>query len=200
MVGIGAVTVLAILAVGTAITVVVLLYYVFEYLRGRAETEWELGISYLVKEKGYNRGISLFHKLTEDRKRNGMVITRTFPDKISKSEMLDDINILWLSREESPYSIDPTSLAKLTHLIRDFIRERESAVVFLDGLEYLIMHNGFETTLRFLQALNDLIILNNATLIIPLDPSSLSVKQLSLLEKEMEVHRLSMNVLRLFGD
>lgn len=200
MVGISAVTVLVILAVGAAIMVAALLYNVFRYSRTREDMEWELGISYLVKEKGYSRGLSLFRKLTETRRGSGMVITRTFPDKIRKNEMLDDVNILWLSREESPYSIDPTSLAKLTHLIRDFIKERESAVVFLDGLEYLIMHNGFETTLRFLQALNDLIILNNATLIIPLDPSSLSVKQLSLLEKEMEVHRLSMSILRLFGE
>ncbi|MBU7014414.1 MAG: DUF835 domain-containing protein [Theionarchaea archaeon] len=200
MVSTGAVTVLAILAVGTAITVVILLYNVFRYSKSLKATEWELGISYLVKEKGYVRGLSLFHKLSEGRKGCGMVITRTFPDKMQKNEMPEDVDILWLSREESPYSIDPNSLAKLTHLIRDFIRDRECAVVFLDGLEYLIMHNGFETTLRFLQALNDLIILNNATLIIPLDPSSLSVKQLSLLEKEMEVHRLSMSILRLFGE
>jgi hypothetical protein len=200
MVGVSAVTVLVILAVGAAIMVAALLYNVFRYSRTREDMEWELGISYLVKEKGYSRGLSLFRKLTEPRKGSGMVITRTFPDKMRKNEMLDDVNILWLSREESPYSIDPTSLAKLTHLIRDFIKERESAVVLLDGLEYLIMHNGFETALRFLQALNDLIILNNATLIIPLDPSSLSVKQLSLLEKEMEVHRLSMSILRLFGE
>jgi hypothetical protein len=200
MVGISAVTVLVILAVGAAIMVAALLYNVFRYSRTREDMEWELGISYLVKEKGYSRGLSLFRKLTETRRGSGMVITRTFPDKMRKNEMLDDVNILWLSREESSYSVDPTSLAKLTHLIRDFIKERESAVVLLDGLEYLIMHNGFETALRFLQALNDLIILNNATLIIPLDPSSLSVKQLSLLEKEMEVHRLSMSILRLFGE
>ncbi|MGC1119498.1 MAG: DUF835 domain-containing protein [Candidatus Methanofastidiosia archaeon] len=200
MVSTGAVTVLVILAVGTAIMVAALLYNVFRYSKSREDMEWEMGISYLVKEKGYSRGLSLFRKLTENRRGSGMVITRTFPDKMRKNEMLDDVNILWLSREESAHSIDPTSLAKLTHLIRDFIKERESAVVFLDGLEYLIMHNGFETTLRFLQALNDLIILNNATLVIPLDPSSLSVKQLSLLEKEMEVHRLSMSILRLFGE
>ncbi|MBU7023826.1 MAG: DUF835 domain-containing protein [Theionarchaea archaeon] len=200
MVGVSAVTVLVILAVGAAIMVAALLYNVFRYSRTREDMEWELGISYLVKEKGYGKGLSLFRKLTETRRESGMVITRTFPDKMRKNEMLEDVNVLWLSREESPYSIDPTSLAKLTHLIRDFIKEKESAVVLLDGLEYLIMHNGFETALRFIQALNDLIILNNATLIIPLDPSSLSVKQLSLLEKEMEVHRLSMSILRLFGE
>ena len=85
-------------------------------------------------------------------------------------------------------------------MVKEFIEERKEAIILLDGLEYLILQNGFETSLRFIQALNDLVILNKATLIVPVNPASLSVKELSLLEKEMETHRLSYNILRFFGE
>jgi hypothetical protein len=195
-----ALTFLIVLAIGTIIAVAASLLFLFSYSKTQEGMKWELGVSYLVKEKGSNRGFSLFNKLIENDSNNGMVIARTFPKKIQEIENLENIPVWWLSREESPESIDPLSLSKIIHLIKEFIQGRETAVVLLDGLEYLIMQNGFETTLRFIQALNDLIILNKATLIVPVDPSSLSVKQLSLLEKEMETHRLSMNILRLFGE
>jgi hypothetical protein len=162
--------------------------------------DWELGVSYLVKERGQNRGLTLFQKLLQERKVRGLIISRTFPDKIPQVDSRESINMLWLTRENSPDSIDPLSLAKLTHKVKEFIQEEEGGIVLLDGLEYLILQNDFETTLRFIQALNDLIILNKATLIVPVDTSALSVKELSLLEKEMETHRLSMNILRFFGE
>ncbi len=195
----GAVAVLFILAVGTTIAVAAALLSLYTYSRRRDAIDWELGTSYLVKEKGSNRGFALFHKLVGETER-GMVITRTFPEKIRSTEHLTNSSIWWLSREESEQSINPTSLAKLTHVVKEFIEERKEAIVLLDGLEYLILQNGFETALRFIQALNDLVILNKATLIVPVDPASLSVKELSLLEKEMETHRLSMNILRFFGE
>ena len=196
----GAITVFIILVSGTTIAVAVVLRFLFRYFKRAEDVGWELGVSYLVKEKGFNKRFLLFQKLIASKDDSGMVITRTFPGKIRKNRGFEAMPIWWLSREESPNSIDPLSLAKLTHVIQDFIQNKEEAVILLDGLEYLILQNNFETTLRFLQALNDLVILNRATLIVPVDPSSLSEKQLSLLEKEMETHRLSMSILRFFGE
>ena len=195
-----ATTVLIILAVGVVVAITIALSFLLRYSRRFDGIDWELGVSYLVKERGTNRGFTLFQKLVNERKTKGMVISRTFPDKLRQSEPIESSEIWWLTREKSPDSIDPLSLAKLTHLIKEFIQKEDGGVILLDGLEYLILQNDFETTLRFIQALNDLIILNKATLIVPIDPSSLSIKQLSLLEKEMETQRLSMNILRFFGE
>ncbi|MGD2250285.1 MAG: DUF835 domain-containing protein [Candidatus Methanofastidiosia archaeon] len=200
MPGISAVIVLLILGAGVICAVAVVLFLIFIYTRKQDPAEWDMGVSYLVKEKGNERGLQLFRKLLKDRDTEGMIISRTFPEKLQKERRLPPVNMWWLSREEDQNSINPTSLAKLSHIIRDFIKAHDGAIVFLDGVEYLMMHNGFETSLRFLQALNDLIVLENAILILPVDPSSLSLKQISLLEKEMEIHRLSINVLRLFGE
>ncbi|MBU7043289.1 MAG: DUF835 domain-containing protein [Theionarchaea archaeon] len=195
-----ATTVLIILAVGIVVAVTIALSFLLRFSRQMDGFDWELGVSYLVKERGTNRGLTLFQKLLQERNVKGMIISRTFPDKLRQNEMMKSVKMLWLTREESPEGIDPLSLAKLTHVIKEFIQEQEGGIVLLDGLEYLILQNDYETTLRFIQALNDLIILNKATLIVPVDSSALSVKQLSLLEKEMETHRLSMNILRFFGE
>ncbi len=195
-----ATTVLVILAAGTIIATAAALQFLLRYSRKLEDADWELGVSYLVKEKGAERGTALFQRLLEDRDGNGIVITRTFPEKLQRSENFKNAPIWWLSREESPQSIDPLSLAKLTHVVQDFMRSNKNPVILLDGLEYLILQNDFETVLRFIQSLNDLVTLSKATLIVPVDPSSLSVKELSLLEKEMEIHRLSMSILRFFGD
>lgn len=200
MPGVSAVTVLMILAVGVICAVAIVLFLIFIYTRKQIPTEWEMGVSYLVKEKGNEGGLQLFRKLLKERNSKGMIITRTFPDKLQKERRFPKATIWWLSREDNKQSINPTSLAKINHIIRDFIKNQRGGIVFLDGVEYLMMHNGFETTLRFLQALNDLIVLENAILVIPVDPSSLSVKQISLLEKEMEIHRLSINILKMFGE
>jgi two-component system cell cycle response regulator len=195
-----ATTVLIILAVGIVVAVTIALSILMRYSRRMDGFDWELGVSYLVKERGQNRGLTLFQKLLQEREVQGLIISRTFPDKIPQMNSLESVKMLWLTRENSADSIDPLSLAKLTHVVKEFIQKEEGGIVLLDGLEYLILHNDYETTLRFIQALNDLIILNKATLIVPVDTSALSVKELSLLEKEMETHRLSMNILKFFGE
>jgi MFS superfamily sulfate permease-like transporter len=195
-----ATTVLIILTVGIVVAVTIALSFLLRYSRRMDGLDWELGVSYLVKERGTNRGFTLFQRLIKERKTKGMIISRTFPDKLRQNGSINSAVILWLTREKSPDGIDPLSLAKLTHVIKEFIQKEGGGIVLIDGLEYLILQNDYETTLRFIQALNDLIILNKATLIVPVDPSALSVKQLSLLEKEMETQRLSMNILRFFGE
>lgn len=197
---VNAMTVLVVLAAGIIAAVAVMLFLFYRSSRPPTEREGELGVSYLIKERGSKRGMSLFLRLVESRRDHGMVVTRTFPETFQKNGAFGSVSIWWLSGEERPDSIDPLSLAKLTHIVNEFIMKKEDAVILIDGLEYLILQNGFETALRFLQALNDLVILHRATLIIPVDPSSLSVKQLSLLEKELEVHRLAISVTQFFGD
>ncbi len=196
----GAITVLVIIALGTTVAVATVLLSFFRRYKSVGHIDLDLGVSYLVKQKGSNRRYTLFERFIEGKKDSGMIISRTFPGKIRQNKFFESLPVWWLSREESPHSIDPLSLAKLTHVVQEFVRSRNEAIILLDGLEYLIMQNSFETTLRFIQALNDLVILNKAMLIVPVDPSSLSEKQLSLLEKEMETHRLSMSVLQFFGD
>jgi archaellum biogenesis ATPase FlaH len=127
-----------------------------------------------------------------------MVISRTFPDKIRQKYRMGNDTFLWLSREKTEGSIDPSDLEKLEYFVQEFVSENEKAIVLLDGIEYIALQNTFESTLKFLQSLNDRIVLSRATLIIPLNPAVLDKKQLSLLERELEILQVDYRLSRFF--
>jgi hypothetical protein len=60
-------------------------------------------------------------------------------------------------------------------------------VVFLDGIEYLIVANGFSPVLRFLKDVQDWIILNKAVFLLPINPLALNPREMAILERTMEV-------------
>jgi tetratricopeptide (TPR) repeat protein len=72
-------------------------------------------------------------------------------------------------------------------VIKDFVTEHKDCVVLLDGLEYLILQNNFENVLKFVELLKDDIALNDAVLLLPIDPATLDTKQMALLERYMRV-------------
>jgi len=157
-----------------------------------------LGTSYVLKTKDAKKAYDTYIRLTKDRVQKGMVISRVFPERLSQKYTLDNTTFLWLSYEKTENSIDPSDLDKLEFLIHEFVSSRKGAVILLDGVEYLILQNSFENTLKFLQSLNDQIILNGAALVMPLDPASLEKKELSLLERELETYQVDYRLMRFF--
>ncbi|ASJ03379.1 hypothetical protein A3L09_08965 [Thermococcus profundus] len=94
------------------------------------------------------------------------------------------IPYLWLSKVEGENAIDPLRLpAILHHLIQNADRD---TVMIIDGLEYLILENGFDPVVRFLTTLKDNILLKGATLIVVVDPKTLDPSQLALLKREFK--------------
>lgn len=158
----------------------------------------DFGTSYVLKTKDTRKAYETFQELREKHSRAGMVVSRVFPDRLCKRYGLEDTAFLWLSYEKTENSIDPSDLEKLEFLIHDFISSHEGSVVLLDGVEYLILQNSFESALKFLQSLNDRIILNAAALIIPLDPASVEKKELSLLERELDTYQIDYRLMRFF--
>ncbi|MBU7023517.1 MAG: DUF835 domain-containing protein [Theionarchaea archaeon] len=183
-----------------AIAAVVAVLLVLQYMKRRESLRFtdDLGASYIVKTKDTKKGFEAYEKIRERQSSPGMVISRTFPDKIRQKYGMDDDIFLWLSREKTEGSIDPSDLEKLEYFVQEFVSENERAVVLLDGIEYIALQNTFESTLKFLQSLNDRIILSRATLIIPLNPVVLDKKQLSLLERELEILQVDYRLSRFF--
>jgi hypothetical protein len=183
-----------------AIAAVVAVLWVLQYMKRRESLRFtdDLGASYIVKTKDTKKGFEAYEKIRERQSSPGMVISRTFPDKIRQKYGMDKDTFLWLSREKTEGSIDPSDLEKLEYFVQEFVSENEKAVVLLDGIEYIALQNTFESTLKFLQSLNDRIILSRATLIIPLNPAVLDKKQLSLLERELEILQVDYRLSRFF--
>ena len=56
----------------------------------------------------------------------------------------------------------------------------------ISGLEYLIVQNNYHSALKFLQLVRDQVAIYDSILIATISPSTLSEKDLKLIEREME--------------
>lgn len=139
--------------------------------------------AYLVLEKKPEKSFKIFVDLVTHGI-SGFIVSREYPEKLKEKYKLQKTPMLWLSRMEVKDAINPDDLPKLSYIIEDFTRKSVESVILLDGLEYLIIHTGFETVLKYLHELRDIVILNNSWLIIPVNKETLSSKEFGMLERE----------------
>ena len=140
--------------------------------------------TYLVKEAQPGEAYVLFKSGLVGGKK-GMCVTRVFPQKVREQYELSELPIIWLSNIGKEDSVRPKDLEKLSLLLEQFLT-KESGLVLLDGIEYLITNNNFLTVLRLVQSLRDQIAVNKATLLLSVNPSTLDSHQLNLLEREVD--------------
>jgi archaellum biogenesis ATPase FlaH len=76
----------------------------------------------------------------------------------------------------------PPSHERLFHTITQFVNSAAKPVVLLDGLEYIVTHTEFSKTIKFVDAIKDLITVKQGILILPLSAKAYSKKELSLLK------------------
>ncbi|WP_157726709.1 DUF835 domain-containing protein [Thermococcus sp. P6] len=91
---------------------------------------------------------------------------------------------IWLTNMDHPRAISPTSLAPLLHAVKN--SADDNTFVILDGLHYLIVQNGFESTLKFLLSLKDILLQKGAGIMLIVDPGTLEKRQLAILEREFK--------------
>ncbi|MEM2901093.1 MAG: DUF835 domain-containing protein, partial [Thermoplasmata archaeon] len=169
------------------------------------------GRSYLVKGDNLDRSFGLFNEMLK-RGSNGLCITRTYPQVLKDKYKIENAQIVWLTQTEAETNrtsmpepmgvfsvglagdayqsddrITPTNIVRLTSVIKGFVDKYENSTVILEGIEYLIVQNDFKTILKFIQLLNEYIVVKKSRLIVPVDPSTMDVKELKLLEKEMTI-------------
>ncbi|MDH7509364.1 MAG: DUF835 domain-containing protein [Methanomassiliicoccales archaeon] len=116
----------------------------------------------------------------------GLLITRTYPDVIRERYGIIDTPVIWLASQPGPDKIDPTNLSIMQHLIGEFLRKSENAIVMIDGVEYIISNNPIDRVLTSLLSIRDDIIMMKSALVLPLDPDVLEERHLSILEREFE--------------
>lgn len=147
------------------------------------------GKTYLINEEKPIKSNEIFLDLVTHGI-SGLYLTRQNPEQIRKAYELERTPIIWLTREKTDErSIEPTDLVELSHTMKEFMRDSGESVIMLDGIEYLIVQNGYKEILQFVQSLKDSISLSHSRLIIPLDPSTIDNQQLHLLRREMIVLR-----------
>ena len=147
------------------------------------------GKSFILYENKYGKSFEIFKDLVTHNI-SGLAITRTPPESLKKAYDLEKTPFIWLSKIEGANAISPIYLNSLMNLITDFINKGKDSIVILEGLEYLILQNNFDIVLKFLQALKDLVLIENSRLIIPLNKEAFNQKELAQIEKELDVLKL----------
>jgi hypothetical protein len=143
------------------------------------------GFSYLIEEDRSDKCFIIFQKLV-DRDYSGLCITRTNPKLIKKKYSVDQSEMLWLTDRES--TVEPTitpSLENMIYVAEEFIDSNDNPILLLDGLEYLISNNTFNSVLRFIRRLLDKISETDAILLIGVSQLAIKEQELKLLEKEL---------------
>ncbi|MCJ7607929.1 MAG: DUF835 domain-containing protein [Thermoplasmata archaeon] len=148
------------------------------------------GWSYVVKEERPDKAFSLFTSLLA-KGVPGLCISRTHPDVLKQKHGFV-ATTLWLTKTEAGSSkkksleyVSPNNLAHLASSVREFLLKSDGGAVVIEGLEYLNTQNDFKSVLKFIQLLNEQVVLDKGYLLIPVDDSTMDPRDFSLIEREM---------------
>ena len=142
-----------------------------------------LGGSYVLFEEMPEEGFTIFKSLVSEGCK-GLVVTRSYPEKLVLRHKLKDVEVFWLSRSKNVGSFSPTELGTILGEIKDFMQRNPKTVILLDGIEYLCVQNDFPRVLKFLSSLSDEVSLKKGRFIISVSPGTLNPEERALLARE----------------
>lgn len=148
--------------------------------------EFKLGNVYLVEERRPRLSFDMFEQGLSTGC-CGMVVSRELPKRLQGEHNLGSSRIVWLTNLVGDGRINPTAIGILMSQVRSFIEGHPRTIVLIDGLEYLISLNTYDRMLQFMHQLRDVVMTNDAALVVPVDPRTLSERELALLERSLEV-------------
>jgi hypothetical protein len=150
------------------------------------------GWSYVIREERPDRSFAMFSRLLSSGG-SGLCISRTHPDILMQKYSFQ-AHSLWLTKTESPQGrkaaaeleyVSPNNLAHLASAVREFLSKEEKGVVIIEGLEYLNTQNDFKSVLKFIQLINEQVVLDKGYLLVPVDRATMDPREFSLIEREM---------------
>ena len=147
----------------------------------------ESGFNYLLEEPQPKRSFEFFKaKVAQGAK--GLCISTSYPKKIIEEYGLHGSTVYWLSELEfDNQSLHPRRLDfEVTRAIQNFVKSNPSSVLIIDGVEFLILINGFERVMTFIKKMNDIMSATASTLITSINPSAFSEEKLSIIEREFD--------------
>jgi Protein of unknown function (DUF835) len=121
----------------------------------------------------------------------GFCISRLHPTKVRRRLGSTEARLGWLAEAPGTDHFSANAMASLVKAIQQFVQEHQSSgLILVDGLEYVILHNGFQPTLlAFVEHLNEFIMGTQAIVLIALRPQTLDPRELALLERNLQVLR-----------
>lgn len=145
----------------------------------------EPGVSYLIEEDRPDKGFKMLEDMLKKESQVYM-ISRLNPNRVLKQYSLEGAEMYWLTgRDSQEQETVRPNLESITYKLEQIIDEGK--VILLDGVEYLISNTGFDATIQFLRHMIDIVSETDTVFLITVSPSALKERQISILEREMEV-------------
>ena len=143
------------------------------------------GAIYLVKERKPSLSYRLFEKAVGSGL-PGLCVTRQHPTRLKEDLNIPNTKLLWLSQTPGKGHHNPTDIGALATLISSFIEKYRKSVCLIDGLEYLVINNGFQQVLKFTELINEQVMQSESMIFIPISQNAFSDKEMALLERNVE--------------
>lgn len=146
----------------------------------------ENGYSYIIDNADFKTGYDAFSCFVKSGY-HGLCISRMNPDHIRKSYDLYKTPLIWLTKNQNSTDpvIEPSEIFKIPPTITNFIDKVENGLIFIDGLEYLILENDFRSIIKLIEQINDSIMASSSKLIIQIDPHTMEQKEYHLFKRWM---------------
>src|SRR6266480_329970 len=146
------------------------------------------GVCYLLEDETSDTAYRLLLRLLPEQEA-GFCISRMHPEKVRTRFGPASIRIGWLAEVPGEDHFSANAMASVAKAIQQFIQEHgSSGIVLIDGLEYVILHNGFQPTLlAFVEHLNEFTMGTQAIVLIAFRPQTLDPRELALLERNLQV-------------
>jgi len=162
-----------------------------EGARARAmDAEVDRGTVYLLRTSEAAKLLEFFNRLRRGGAfaDKGLVVSRSHPDRLKERHQTGDGDYVWLTSNsvDGVVCAAPTAISLVHMKIVDFFKRHPNGVVALDGAEYLITNNTFETFLRFVHSVHDRVMVTQGVLLIAVDPHAVGEREMHLLAKECQ--------------
>ena len=146
------------------------------------------GACYILEDDNADTAYRLFSRLVPEMNA-GFCVSRLHPAKVRTRLGPLDVRVGWLAEVPGSDHFSANAMASLAKTIQQFVQEHgSSGVVLIDGLEYVIVHNGFQPTLlAFVEHLNEFVMITQAIVLIAFRPQTLDPREVALLERNLQV-------------
>lgn len=147
----------------------------------------EKELNYLIYEDKSDITFKMFNELVSSGS-PGLCITTLYPQKLKKMYGMGEAQIYWLSDSTGDKdTLSPTRLDfEITRVINKFIKSEENPVFLLDGMAYLSLENDYDKVRKFIKRINDMGSMNEATIMVVINPNSFSKETIAMLERDFD--------------
>jgi PAS domain S-box-containing protein len=145
----------------------------------------QFGQSYLISESTSEAAVEIFAGMLRSG-HPGLYIGRTSDSKIKN--IFTDVTptIVKLSKEKDKKHLTCSNFEELLRTIKDYVSKEKQSIVLLDRIEYLIINSSFESVIKNIYLLNDMIGKHNCLLLLRISPSLLDKTQMVILKEELQ--------------